>query len=298
MCVLKRGNLAQGESFLLAANSGQFGQLNEKLLTPRTGHTASVLPDNRVLIVGGSRIDSPTSVRDLIETVEIYDPDGPDRTFRSMPVRGQPIRRVHHTAIIRPANGELLLYLTGGYGDTRYGSNSFLGVRQDMRTFRIESNELVALNSIASAPFIFESVAGHTKTLSSTGSYLLIGARFADERVINANMRVRYSGGTELSFAPLPRLLLPRTDHAATSILNGFIVIFGGKLQNSGITTQMEIFHEQAARFFSLRPSQPMVTRYDHTAISAGYRSVLIVGGFNQNGTAIATSEYLTIDSE
>ena len=294
----QRGNLAQGESFLLASNSGIFGQMKERLVTPRTGHTASLLPDGRVLIVGGSRIDPPANVSDLIETVEIYDPATPERGFSELPVRGQPIRRTQHTAIVHQADGELLVSLAGGYGDTRYGSTPFLGVRRDLRTFRIDSDVLVALNSVVSAPFILEPVSGHTVTRSKPNSYFMLGSQFVNGSIRNGNMRINYSQGSEMYFSQLPELLIPRTAHATAPILSGIFAVFGGRLESSSITTNVEIFHEATDQFFTLRPSQPMIARYDHAAISTGLRSALLVGGFNSDGTAITASEYVVVSTK
>ena len=47
-----------------------------------------------------------------------------------------------------------------------------------------------------------------------------------------------------------------------------------------------------------MKPSQAMVPRYHHTAISVGIRSVILIGGFNQNGTAITASEYFIVSRE
>ena len=294
-----QGGPARGESFLLASNSGIFSHMQERLITPRTGHTSTVLPNGQVLIVGGSRVDSPTNVGDLIESAEIFDPNASGRGFREIPVNGQPIRRVYHAAVLRQSGNEIFLDLIGGNGDTRYGTSPFFGVRQDIRTFRIESDELIALNTNASAPFIDEPVAGYTVTRTQPNSYLLLGSRFINNSAINGNMRIDYPGGTGLFFSGLPGFLMPRTAHATASVLSGVFTTFGGHQSTpSDVLTRMEVFHEQANQFFALRPAQAMVGRYRHTATSSGLRSVLLVGGFARNGTAITASEYFVVSTE
>lgn len=294
-----QGGPARGESFLLASNSGVFGLMQESLVTPRTGHTSSVLPNGQVLIVGGSRVDSPTNVGELIESVEIFNPDASGRGFREIPVSGQPIRRVYHAAVLRQVGNELFLDLIGGNGDTRYGNSPFFGVRQDLRTFRIEPDELIALNTSRSAPFIDEPVAGYTVTRTQPNSYLLLGSRFINNSAINGNLRIDYPGGTGLFLSGLPEFLLPRTAHATASVLSGVYTTFGGHQSTSSeVLTQMEVFNEQANRFFAMRPSQAMVGRYRHTATPSGLRSVLLVGGFARNGTAITASEYFVVSTE
>ncbi len=294
----RRGGPAQGESFLLGRGSDTFSQMQERLRTPRTGHTASVLPDGQILIVGGSRIDSPSRVSDLIETVELYTPAGLEPAFNELPVQGQPIRRTNHVAIVREVNGEWLLDLIGGYGDVRYGSSPSFGVRRDLRTFRVELDGLTALNTITSAPFIDQPIADHTVTEASPGSYFILGSQFDNGTAVNGNMRIEYPRGAELTLSPLPGLLTPRTAHATAPVLSGLFAVVGGRLESSEITTEIELLHEQTDQFFSMEPSQAMASRYHHTAISVGLRSVILVGGFNRDGTAITTSEYFTVSPE
>ncbi len=287
---------AQRESFLLGRGSDTFHQMQERLQTPRTGHTASVLPDGQVLIVGGSRIDSPNRVSDLIETVEIYNPAEP--AFNEFPVQGQVIRRTNHTAVVREANGEWLLDLVGGYGDVRYGSTPFFGIRRDLRTFRIELDGLIALNTITSAPFIDHPVANHTVTQAAPGSYFILGSQFDNGAAINGNMRIEYPRGAGLTLSQLPGLLTPRTAHATASVLSGLFAVFGGHVESSEIATGIELFHEQTDQFFFMRPDQEMAARTHHAVRSVGLRSVILIGGFNRNGTAITTSEYFIVSPE
>ena len=292
---IERGGLAQDESFLLRRGSQQFILMDALMVTPRTGHTAILLPDQRVLIAGGSRVDETARVSDLIETVEIFDPTASVPSFTQIPVRGQPIRRMHHSAIIRESSGALILDLIGGFGDVRYGTNSQLGVRQDMRSFEIQSRELVARNTEASAPLLFEPVSQHTVTQTKSDSYILLGSQFRNSMIINANMNIRYPRASGLSFSPLIQFRTPRTAHSTAAFFGGLYGVFGGTNESNEIPLTIGIFHEPTEQFFTLTPSRRMVARYDHSAISAGLRSVLLVGGFSEDGNAITTSEYIRI---
>ncbi len=294
----QRGGPAQGESFLLRPRSTTFLRMEERLRTPRTGHTASVLPNGQILIVGGSRIDSPSQVSNLIESVELYTPDGPTPEFHEIPVQGQPIRRTNHVAIVREEDGEWLLDLIGGYGDVRYDENPFFGLRRDLRTFKVEPDGLTALNTIRSAPFIDRPIADHTVTEAAHRSYFILGSQFDDGTIINGNMRIQYPHGAPINLSQLPGLLTPRTTHATAPVIRGLFAAFGGRLESSEITTEIELFHEQIGLFFFMQPSQALTPRYHHSAISVGIRSVFIVGGFDQNGTAIAASEYFIVSTE
>jgi len=294
----QRGGRARKESFILTPNSRAFAEMDVYLREPRTGHTANLLPDDRILIVGGSQVDGPSNVNDLIETVEIFDPNGDTPKFVNLPVRGQPIRRAYHTSTIRASSDQLILDLIGGLGDIRYGENPVLGTRQDIRSFRIESTQLVAIHSLASAPLIFEPVSGHTVTQTRSNSYILLGSQFFSGIHINANMNITYSETLGLRFAPLPQLATPRTAHSTTRLLREFAATFGGLGIASDIVSHVDIYHEPTNQFFTLNPSSPMVPRHGHSAISTGSRSALLVGGFGPNGTATTASEYLFISSE
>ncbi len=295
---LQQGGPSQKESFLLTPNSGAFTKMQAHLQEPRTGHTANRLPDNRILIVGGSQVESPANVSDLVESVEIIDPTANTPEFITLPVRGQPIRRMYHTSILRESSGELILDLIGGIGDIRYGTNPLLGTRQDMRSFRIEANQLVALNSRASAPLIFEPVSRHTVTQTQSDSYVLLGSQFWNQVNVNVNMKITYSQLSEIRYARLPQLTIPRTAHSSASILRGFVAVFGGQDRESEVVSSIDLFHESTNTFFTLKPSTAMVPRHGHSVISTGLQSVLLVGGFAPNGTAHTTSEYLRISSD
>ena len=199
---------------------------------------------------------------------------------------------------MREANGEWLLDLIGGYGDVRYGSNPSFGVRRDLRTFKVELDGLTALNTINSAPFIDHPIADHTVTEAAHDTYFILGSQFDNGTAVNGNMRIKYLHGAGRTLSQLPGLLTPRTAHATAPVLSGLFAAFGGHLESSEITTDIELLHEQTDLFFSMKPSQAMVYRYHHTAISVGIQSVILIGGFNQNGTAITASEYFIVSRE
>ncbi len=76
-----------------------------EMLQPRSDFTATLLPDGRVLVVGG-RYDRP------LASAEVWDPE--DRTFT--PAGQMKHRRMNHTAVPQPDGRVLIVGGTGGYG--------------------------------------------------------------------------------------------------------------------------------------------------------------------------------------
>ena len=288
------GNLGRGEAFLLGYDSRRFITLGEQLINPRTGHTASLLPNGDVLIVGGSRRDNVAAVTELVESVEVFSPE--THLFKEIPITGLPIRRTEHTAVIRNTGSELLLDLLGGRGDTRYGDNPYLGVRQDLRTFRIEDGALVSVNTHTSAPFVDVPLYGHTETRIQIGPYFALGARFDNDFVFNSSIKIDYPGGTAIRISAGPAFQVPRLMHAAAPVLSELLVVFGGRQAGpTDVLANMEVLSSQTEEFYAMPPVQAMVRRYKHTATAVGIRSVLLVGGFGTDGTAYSASEYFNV---
>ena len=288
------GGPAQSEAFLLGFDTERFSTLPNRMIHPRTGHTASLLPNGHILIAGGSRNDNVVSVTDLIENVEIYSPE--ESAFREIQISGQPIRRTQHTAIVRNTGQEVFLDLLGGQGDTRYGSNPFFGFRQDLRTFRVYDDSLVALNTQASAPLIERPLFGHTQTRIQIGPYFALSTHFENNFAVNSSIKIDYPDNTRILFSAVPPFQAPRTMHAAAPILSNMLMIFGGRQASpADILVDMEVLNNRTERFYTIPRIQGLVRRYNHTATAVGIRSVLLIGGFGLDGTGYSVSEYFNV---
>lgn len=290
----RAGGAAQPDAYILPPDGNRFVTKSSGLHYARAGHTATRLPDGRVLILGGSRVDNPAAVEDLIEHAEFYDPEA-DR-FTVVPVEGQPIRRTLHTAKLRAVDGEIVVDLYGGRGDTRYGSDPFMGVRRDLRSFAIRSDTVFARNTIDSAPYLEDAIFGHTATQLNHGPYLILGTYFDGAFTNETSFLLEHDTPTGLQITPTPSMLTARTRHAAATLPGNMVVIVGGRQATpQNILVQAEIYSDEAGQFFRVPLLQPIVRRFGHTATNSSSQRILLVGGFGLDGTSYSASEFFHI---
>ena len=292
--VARAGGALRTEALLLPPGSDTFITLAQGLSEPRTGHTATLLPDGRVLILGGSRTDDIRSVADLVETAEVYDPA--TRTFTVVPFTGsEPIRRALHTAVLRGSN---LIDLYGGRGDIRYSSDPRLGTRSDLRTLRFADGTLEPLTNLISAPSI-EPISGHTQTplrtfaLGTPGFYLVAGSYFDEQGADDISFQLDFSSANQIAIDEAPRLEPSRTRHAAVMLQDGIIAYYGGTQDvPSDALDETMIYVEEANRFFRLPRTQTPIKRYAHTATKLPSQRILLLGGFTTSGNSLDASEF------
>ncbi len=168
--------------------------------TPRTGHTATLLGDGRVLLTGGDARDSATSA-------ETYDP----RTGTFTPTGSMSTPRTGHTATLL---GDGRVLLIGGPDASRLEPR--LG--RDCTTPR--TGTLQHRPARCASPRT-----GHTATLLSDGRVLVAGARRPPTRPRHG--RDRTTPGPARS-APTGSMSTPRTGHTATLLGDGRVLLAGG----------------------------------------------------------------------
>ncbi len=266
-----------------------------RLIRARTGHTATLLPDGRVVVMGGSSSDDPASIADLVETVEILDAN--QEMFVELPVTGDPVRRAFHTAELRTTSEGPIVDLIGGTGDVRYGSEPRLDVRDDLRSFRIANDSVLAL--VPGYGVYIEAMSGHTQTAlhqeSSGGpnEFLLTGAVFRPSAAFPVNyvMDTRTPPGIYLEEVSSPDPL--RNDHAAVRIAEGRVLLFGGTTREQFAVGSGAVFDSGLGRFLSV-PELALGTpepRTRHTATLLSDGRILVMGGYDSAGAAETLSD-------
>lgn len=291
---LRPGGPATDASWILNIQIGTIAP-GPRLIHARTGHTATLLPDGRVVVFGGSVTDSPASVADLVESVEILDPDL--EMFRELTVSGDPVRRAFHTASLRSTADGPVVDLLGGTGDIRYGDAPRLDVRSDLRSFRVSTDSALALvpwfGVYVDALTNHSQTALHAEPAGSLNEFLLsgtVGGRAA-EFPVNYVMDTRSSPSIFLEpFAPPEP---SRTDHGAARIGDGQVLLFGGTTREQEMVASGAVFDYRIGRFLFV-PEHALGTptpRYRHTATLLSDGRILIMGGFHAGGAAETMSD-------
>ncbi|MEX1054897.1 MAG: kelch repeat-containing protein, partial [Rhodothermales bacterium] len=287
----RAGAAADGSAFLLEAGSVGFTTLPNGLLDARSGHTATRLPDGRVLIVGGSSIDAVDDLSNLVGTIEIFDPS--TETFQRVPYEGEPIRRAFHTAALRMAGGLPVVDLFGGLGDVRYRPQPALGTRQDLQSFAFKNDSLISL-SPAPGPLLDRPLHGHIQTAIESEqptSYLVAGTDLTTFPREHVAFVLDYTAPQGLSQDETGGLLVERTRHAAENLRTGLIGVFGGRNDDSPALAGVELYVHSIGRFFRYPASDFALRRFGLTATKLPNERILLLGGFSPSGEALTATE-------
>lgn len=273
----------------------------------RSGHTATILSNGKVLITGGS------SATGILSSVEIFDPD----TLTSSAGLNQlTTARAEHTATLLPDTGALLVAgndplgtsftaelfdpLTGGFSPL---SNTLKNLRsghtatqlQDSRVLIVggaDGSNIAQRGSEAFDPRrvdLFDPKTGtftflaqglnieridHTATLLPDGRVLILGGRNSTGTLQSAEI----FDPVTASFTPLAgQMIAPRSGHTATLLPDGRVLIAGGK-NIGGLIAPTEIF-DPATQSFTALGQNLIRPRANHTATLLPSGEILIAGG-------------------
>jgi Bacterial Ig-like domain (group 3)/Galactose oxidase, central domain len=258
--------------------------------TPRLNHTATLLPDGKVLITGGLAAAGEPA----LATAEIYDPV--DKSFQLTGTMNSP--RALHTATLLP-NGDVLI--AGGLiGGSTSACLASAEIYHD-GTFTPTNGPMTTAHC------------SHTSTLLNTGE-VLIGSGFVDEEAQAATPVLDIYLPATKTFSSSPgHLFNARGNHTATLLISGEagdVLFTGGNPNSFLVTTDLstaEVYNRERNTVILLGGSSVncpghagcmVAGRSRHTATLMPDGKVLLVGGLTGDGNqSLASTEIFDPDS-
>lgn len=290
-------------TLLVVVSAGDSGTFEEtgSLATGRYYHTATLLPDGKVLVVGG-RTAFPGGT--ILASAELYDPRSGTWTTTSSLAAA----RWAHTATLL-SNGKVLV--AGGEGSSGYLASAELydpasgtwaptgslttGHYLPMATLLPDGRVLVAggLGNSGALPNaeLYDATNG---TWASTGNLgtarnVFTGTLLFDGKVLAAG-GVTDSGALQSAelydpasgiWASTGSLATLRDSHTATLLPGGKVLVAGGFGDSGGATGTAELYDPATGTWMAT--GSLGIARYGHTATLLPDRMVLVVGGAGQS---------------
>jgi hypothetical protein len=245
--------------------------LTGSLKAPRYAHTATLLKNGNVLVVGGfgNTSDCQGVGAQAQNTAELYDPG---KNAFSM-TGNMSFPRGGHTATPL-TDGRVLV---AGGGDQGAGGKGSAGAE----LYDPDTGAFTQTGSMTVARF------RHTATLLQDGRVLIVGGVPADSSVPTSTAEL-YDPATG-AFTATGGMTTAREQHTATLLDNGKVLITGGQSPVIGssslqLTATVEVYDPSAGSF---APTEAMTeARNSHTATLLMDGTVLIAGGGNNSSTA------------
>ncbi len=221
------------------------------MLSVRQSHTATLLPDGKVLLAGGSDRNV------VLASAELFDP----ATSSFSETGSMTTPRAGHEATLLN-NGKVLI--TGGHGER----DNFLASAElyDPVTRRFAPAGEMKIARVS-----------HRATLLKSGTVLITGGLSPDWP--QQRLAEIYDPATG-AFSPAGAMTVSRADHTATLLANGQVLLSAGSTGrsiNEAVTDTAELFDPATNRFIAT--GKLAAPRHKHAAVRLRDDRVLVIGG-------------------
>lgn len=228
----------------------------------RAAHTATLLPNGKVLVAGGQSMTGTSFV--ALSSAELFDPSTGTWTATGSLVTG----RYNHTATLLP-NGKVLIV----------GGNT-TGQALEMAELYDPATGFFSAHSTGVARY------NHTTTLLQNGYVLVVGGIGASGARVTSVQIYNPNEGANGTWSSTANLTPGRSSHTATLLPNGAVFVFGGLTANNTATNTGALFTPNGAsgswtalNFVDSGNSAAPNFRYGHTAALLSTGKVLMSGG-------------------
>jgi hypothetical protein len=246
--------------------TGSFRTLPNKMRARRELHTATLLPDGRVLLIGGYQTGKNGGT---LASSEVYDPA--TQEFTSSGVMKAPNGRFGHAAILIPGFSQALV--VGGKERSAKGWASLSGAE----TYDLKSGEFKSVGDMA-----FSRDRPAVAWVASAKKVLVIGGQKTDADGAGDVRESEWYDPAKGTFTTGPSLAQGRMAHAIATLPDGRILVTGGwsSALNRTVETAEIFAPDGTLRGGAFLPAGTMkASRHDHAAVVLADGRVLIAGG-------------------
>ncbi|MBI1765148.1 MAG: hypothetical protein HYR56_27365, partial [Acidobacteria bacterium] len=227
-----------------------------QMATERFKHTATLLPNGKVLVAGG--LVSLNQAQVALSSAELFDPS----TGLWTATGAMSLPRYNHTATLLP-NGRVLV--VGGQANQTVFNNAEL---YDPVTGAWTNTPTPGVARYA-----------HTATLLRTGQVLIAGGVSNGGAPTSSTQLYDPNSGTTGAWSTTKDLPQPRSAHTATLLPDGAVFVFGGLSVNNQLLNSAALYTTAAGSWTPRSFNSPPLYRAAHTATLLPNQRVLIAGG-------------------